>query len=70
MTKSKRVRVNMSFETIGELEELRLRTTCLGYSSMGAYISDKLKLSEKMFNVKPELLPTDTTEHATDTETD
>lgn len=50
-----RFRTNISFNTQEELDELRLRTTYLGYSSMGAYISAQLQLDESLFNVDPDL---------------
>lgn len=52
---SKKFRANISFNTIEELDELRLRTTYLGYPSMGAYISDQLNLKVSQFDVDPNL---------------
>lgn len=60
MVDKERSRTNISFETKEELEELRLRTTYLGYPSMGAYISDQLGLTSSMFEVKPDLKRTKT----------
>lgn len=55
MSGSERSRTNITFDTKEELDELRLRTTYLGYSSMGAFISDQLNLKESMFNVNDDL---------------
>lgn len=52
---SNRYRANIAFNTPEELDELRLRTTYLGYSSMGAYISAHLKLEDSLFDVDPDL---------------
>ena len=50
-----RSRANISFDTKEELDELRLRTTYLGYPSMGAYISDQLQLNVSKFTVESDL---------------
>jgi len=55
---SERSRTNISFDTKEELEELRMRSTYLGYSSMGAYISDQLDLKTSQFNVADDLKQT------------
>lgn len=55
MAGNDRSRANISFDSKEELDELRLRTTYLGYTSMGAFISDQLNLKDSMFDVSSDL---------------
>lgn len=55
---AKRSRTNISFDTVEELEELRMRATFLGYPSMGAFISDQLNLKTSQFSVAEDLQKT------------
>lgn len=66
MAGTERSRTNITFETKEELDELRLRTTYLGYSSMGAFISDQLNLKDSMFNVNSDLKRAKNTKHEKD----